>query len=414
MTLELEKLTDEVEQMAQGAYRQQQASDQLLEALQEKLRRNARAWERIDAALTLAREHSQIDLKYYRSARPLDDEEPLNEPIPAPAPPEAATVVASDGSQILPDRHAPYLYSLVNVGVIAYFHGRGRPPRQETHPALDYPGGDEEDPDEETFVDSGAIVNLRRDLAEIERLVETAGQYSEEAHPILALLDQRLLYWPVGSGSNEEGQRVLYGWQRAMSQAAEDGCLLAGYIDRPGKRSVITLLHTLDMLDGAIEAETLMERSRQPGLTDAHLFGQILREPGQRSKVFVDVSQHNEDFGGRDRRNEVCFFYFNSGRRHIARVDVPVWVAEDREKLNAVHGLIYSQCQIMGAYPYVLARADELAVVGYSDRESLDVMIANAMSRQGLASRATAKQSGKDVARAGRSRHEGLKRRSGR
>lgn len=409
MTLELEKLTDEVEQMAQGAYRQQQASDRLLEALREKLGASAQAWERIDAALEMALDHPQIDLKYYRSARPLDDNRALDAAIPAPAPPAEATVVASDGSQILPDRHAPYLYSLVNVGVISYFHGRGRPPRQETHPALDYPGGDE--PDEETFVDSGAIVNLRRDLAEIERLVETGGQYTGEAHPVLALLDQRLLYWPVGSAGNEEGQRVLHGWQQAMSRAAEDGCLLAGYIDRPGKRSVITLLYTLDLLDGAIDAETLMARNRQPGLTDTHLFRQILREPGQRSKVFVDVSQHNGDFHARDERNEVCFFYFNSGRRHIARVDIPIWVAADAARLRAVHGLIYSQCQIMGTYPYVLARADELAVVGYRDRESLDVMIGNAMNRQGLAGRATAKQSGKDVARAGRTRHEGLHRR---
>ncbi|MDX1688555.1 MAG: DNA double-strand break repair nuclease NurA, partial [Candidatus Promineifilaceae bacterium] len=351
---------------------------------------------------------------YYRSARPLDDAQPLDAAIPAPPPPETATVVASDGSQILPDRHAPYLYSLVNVGIITYFHGRGRPPRQETHPALDYPGGDEDNPDEETFVDSGAIVNLRRDLAEIQRLVETAAQVGNEPHPVLALLDQRLLYWPVGSAGNEEGQRVLYGWQKAMSKAAADRSLLAGYIDRPGKRSVMTLLYTLDLLDGALDAETLMERSRQPGLTDAHLFRQILREPGQRSKVFVDVSQHNGDFHARDERNEVCFFYFNSGRRHIARVDVPIWVAKDAKRLEAVHGLIDSQCQIMGDYPYVLARADELAVVGYNDRESLDVMIANAMNRQGLAGRATAKRSGKDVARAGRTRHEGLQRRGGR
>jgi len=408
MTLELEKLTDEVERMAAGAYRRQQASDQLLEALEKKLRTNGRAWERIAAALDMARNHSQVDMNRYRSARPLDDGEPLDAAIPAPSPPLAATVVASDGSQILPDRHAPYLYSLVNVGVIAFFHGRGRPPRQETHPALDYPGADE--PDEETFVDSGAIVNLRRDLAEIERLVETAAQYGNEPYPVLALLDQRLLYWPVGSAGNEEGQRVLEGWQDAMSQAAQEGCPLAGYIDRPGKRSVITLLFTLDLLDGAIEADTLMERNRQPGLSDSHLFQRLLREPGQRSKVFVDVSQHNDRFRYYDDRNEVCFFYFNSGRRHIARVDIPIWVAADAERLNAVHGLIYSQCQIMGAYPYVLARADELAVVGYSDRESLDVMIANAMNRQGLAGRATAKQSGKDVARAGRSRHEGLRR----
>jgi len=114
MTLELEKLTGHVEKMAEGAYRRQQANDQLLETLREKLRTNRRAWERIDNALEMALDHPQIDLKYYRSARPLDDGQPLDAAIPAPPPPETATVVASDGSQILPDRHAPYLYSLVN------------------------------------------------------------------------------------------------------------------------------------------------------------------------------------------------------------------------------------------------------------------------------------------------------------
>ena len=41
--------------------------------------------------------------------------------IPAPPPPEAATIIATDGSQILPDRHAPFLYYLINIGGIQAF-----------------------------------------------------------------------------------------------------------------------------------------------------------------------------------------------------------------------------------------------------------------------------------------------------
>ena len=406
MTLELDKLTAEVQQMAMGAYQQRQQNDRFLEELLEKLRTNRVAWEKVWSALETA--SKKTDPKWYRAARPLDEVEPLDVAAVHPLPPAEATVIAADGSQILPDRHAAYLYSVINVGLIVYYHGRGRAPSQETRPLLDYPNGEDED----TFVDNGAIVNLRRDLAEIQTLVDKAWAFRREERPVLALLDQRLLYWPVGSSGEDEGQRVLRGWQEAMIKAKDGRCLLAGYIVRPGKRSVITMLETLGIDEPDFDLSKLEERSRLPGVSDASLFARLLN-PGERSKVFVEVSHHNRHFAGMDEDNEVCFFYLNPGRtgRSIARVDLPIWAARDPEKVKVVHGLVYNQCQIMGDYPYVLSRADELAVVGSRDRESLEVMIANAMEKYGMARTVTAKASGKTVARAGRTRHEGLRRR---
>jgi hypothetical protein len=143
------------------------------------------------------------------------------------------------------------------------------------------------------------------------------------------------------------------------------------------------------------------------GLTDANLF-RLLLKPGQRSAVFVDVSQHNEDFRKGDSANEVCFFYINPGRagRQIARVDIPMWVAVEPSIVGAVQALIYDQCQIVGDYPYVLARADEIAVVGRGDQESLNGMIDNTMLRHGMTQTVTAKQGAKGAARAGKTRHE--------
>ncbi|MDX1662836.1 MAG: DNA double-strand break repair nuclease NurA [Candidatus Promineifilaceae bacterium] len=409
MTLELEKLTNEIETMAQGAYRRREATNAVLEELMRRLRAHRTAWDTLEEAL--GRAMRELDMKWYRAARPLDDREPLDAVVPPPHPPAEATLVAGDGSQILPNRHGAYLYSVINVGVIVYYHGRGQAPFQTTYPTLDYPNGDH--PDEDTFVDKGAIINLRRDKAEIETLVEVAYDYLDESCPVLALLDQRLLYWPVGSSGAEEGQRVLLSWQQAMSRACDGGILLAGYIVRPAKRSVLTMLRTLDILRPAFDKTQLEQGGREPGLTDAALFRRLLVEPGHRSKVFVDVSQHNNDFRSRDPRNEVCFFYLNPGRsgRQIARVDIPYCVAEDPAQLEMVHGLIYNQCQIMGDYPYVLTRADELAVISGRDRENLDVMIGNAMEKYGLGAAVTAKESGKQVARAGRTRHDGLRRR---
>ncbi|MFW6070265.1 MAG: DNA double-strand break repair nuclease NurA [bacterium] len=402
MTLELEKLTGDIETMARGAYQRRQEENALLEHLLQKLREHRTAWQKIDRAMTTA--VNSVDMKWYRGACPLSDREPLDAPIPAPAPPPSATLVACDGSQIIPNRHGAYLYSVINVGIIVYYHGEGCAPLQDTRPKLDYPGNGE---DGDAFVDKAALVSLRRDLAEIETLVQTAGEYQDRDQPVLALLDQRLLYWPVGSSGEDEGQRVLFGWQQAMSQSCEDGCMLAGYIDRPGKRSVITFLNTLDINRPGFDTSRLIHPDYGPGFNDVTLFRRLLTEPGQRSCVFVDVSQHNTEFANRDGNNEVCFFYLNPSPRgrQIARVDIPRWVADDPQKVELVHSLVYNQCQIMGDYPYVLARADELAVVGFRDKESLDIMIENAMQRYGLAARPTAKQGSKNVARAGRTRH---------
>lgn len=82
-------------------------------------------------------------------------------------------------------------------------------------------------------------------------------------------------------------------------------------------------------------------------------------------------------------------------------------MAEDPAAVAFVHGLIYDQCQLMGDYPYVLARADELAVVGRHDEMNLNAMIDGYMQRLGVPDGLlAAKADSKGIARAGRTRHE--------
>lgn len=403
MALEYEKITDEIEQMARSTYRHQQEREVRVEMALRKLNAQATSWELIASCLESA--IGELTLKKFRAARPLDDIEPLNAALDPPSLPDRATLMAADGSQVLPDRHAAYLYSLINVGVVVYFHGQGEAPAQFSRPSLDYPG--RQGTTIEHFTDSSTVVGMRRDQAEIEILAKTAWEYRQQAQPLVAVLDQRLLYWPVVGTSDDEGRRVLEAWQEAMTSMQGSGCLLAGYIANPGKQSVLTMLDTLDFETPGFDKQRLEQRDPTPGLTDATVFSHLLK-PGQRSKIFIDISQHNEDFRDRDRLNEVCFFYLNPGRsgKQIARVDIPMWVAEDNASVEAVHALIYDQCQILGDYPYVIARADEIAVVGRHDADNLAIMIDRAMQRQGIFSDVTAKQGAKEFARAGKTRHE--------
>lgn len=408
MTLELEKLTNELESMAATAARQQLRRREQLDRLRDLMGKHAVDWAGIDLALEKAA--GRADPKYFRAARPLDDSEPLDEAIPAPPAPAHATLIAVDGSQILPDRHAAFLYYLINIGSIVYHHGANRAPATSSEPVIKYPSaGDGRDEDDELALDANRV-STERDLAEITTLAGLAWDNRDAQRPLLALLDQRLLYFPYGG---VEAAQVREKWLVAMTQIHDSGGYLAGYIDRPGKRSVITMLQTLAEPD--VDWDTLGKRAAGDNLTDVGLYAGLLG-PGERSRVYVDISPVNRGFAEIDPDNEVCFFYLNPGLSGpaslsgdaLARVDIPLWVARDAATVGMVHALLVDQCAIIGGYPYVLTRADEQAVVGRRDEADLNQRIDVAMQRQGIFSDVTGKQASKDAARGARSRMERL------
>ena len=452
MTLEYERLGPELEQMAIAAARLRAVQAERASQLRQVLARRASDWAAIEAGLARAMAAHGADPKYFRAARPLGHDEPLDVPVPAPPPPPRATLIATDGSQILPDRHAPFLYYLINIGAIIYAHGEPDAPGIVSLPSIFYPTIEDDLTDDSPGFNKSEVT-IARDRREIETLAALALSMQGQPARTLALLDQRLLYWPF-VGEQNKTEEAVFAWTAAMTQIYETGALLAGYIDRPGKASVVTLLQTL-LDDDTVDLKELGRRPAAGELTDADLYATLLG-PGERSPVFVDVSPANSRFAEENPLIEVCFFYLNPGSRGqvpgsreeeasigpeaagdssspgtwplepgpfplepgpwnleptlaraIARVDIPRWVAEDPAAVAFVHGLIYDQCQLMGDYPYVLARADELAVVGRHDEMNLNMMIDGYMQRLGVPDGLlAAKADSKGIARAGRSHHE--------
>jgi hypothetical protein len=168
---------------------------------------------------------------------------------------------------------------------------------------------------------------------------------------------------------------------------------------------VIRLLHLLDLAEEEVSRRSLSNSGRLEGLRDAQLFGRLL-EPGQRSALFVQMSPQNKGFrqqGGQT--HEVAFFYLNAAGPgeypKLARVEVPMWVADDRGLVAEMQALIYQQCQqLTRRYPYVLTRADELAVVKGEEARQLNVLINVAAARHGVEAGMSEKEALKQVARA--------------
>lgn len=398
MALEFEQLTEVIRAMGAAAEARNETASLLIDNLLRKLRKHSTNWSHID--LCLNRALKTVDKQKYRAARPLYEDEPMHVGVNPPKnTPDLATLIAIDGSQALPSRHAAHLYYLINTGTIVYHRGSGTAPQEVSQPKLYYLG-DEETESAEDFHSNR--VSIQRDMAEIENLARVVWENKYATAPVLAILDQRLQYFPIGVNVAANANDFVGRWIEGMDTIKACNALLVGYIERPETGAIVTLLNTLDWGQEDFDPSILNER---PEIADVVLFRRVL-EAGQRSCVFEIVNQSTNYQPFREAHQEICFFYYAPpGLGDITRVDIPKWAAQQPEVIDIIHSLLHEQCLLLGGYPYVLSRADEVAVIQYSDREYLEHLIDLELRRHGIVSRSTVKQIGKDLSRSGKGRH---------
>jgi len=381
MALELTKITEQIDEMGRELAARAERFQKVLPALRALRRLFSND---LDRLRVLAGSPAGLEAG---CASPV--EEPLDVTFSAPAPPGSATIIAADGSQILPDAHGWALYYLINVGSLVYRHGSGEAPQAATDPRVGY-GAD----------DAGNLLtheqlSARRDVAEMRKLAEKASEASG-SEPLIAFLDSTLglRAWSAAIPQNEQ-ESLQQDYAAALERLCVSGAALAGVISRSRRAGVVTLLEMAQREDPNSRSPDL---SPFTGITDQALWGDL--RPGERSALMSD--------GGSP---PVYFFYLNTqppdlplppeAEAEPARIEIPDWVAHSREKLEWVHALVYDQCSINGGYPYALTRADELAIILSDEREALEMMILQAASRQGAPfPRTSFKEAQKRIARA--------------
>ena len=320
---------------------------------------------------------------------------PLNESLasshPAPVSVSDATLIAADGSQILPDRHAAVQFGLINVGAITLKMNSGESPQVSTDSQLLF--------DHELYTETGSVsqddIEFSRDIAERKKLLELA---KEQTGTLIALTDGPVEIWGAKSANEGDYQKTLNEHKSILSQLQSRDVTVAGYVDKPGADLVVRLLE-LTMLD----MEQMKEvRKQHPlrGVTDRWLFSGILKSR-ERSAVFALQSSSRLRYTG---SLSLHFFYLNvGGEKHpsIVRVEIPEWVAKDETKMELLHSVLIQQCEIMGAkpYPYILHRAHEIAVVSFEEKKQIEQMIQQMqLNNQEALDEISSKQSAKDLA----------------
>jgi hypothetical protein len=384
MALDYLQVSQQVKQLGEKALQRQQELQTRLEEALGLLETEATQPEQLQGKVQeVVRNYDQT----LRCAVP--EEEDLVAHFPLPQLPEQATLIAADGSQIFADRHAEVEYCLVNTGAIWMRYGTGEAPQASIQSRLVFA--------EQLEGMSDDRLSLQRDLAERERLLELARQAQM---PVITLTDGPLELWTTTLEEERiagEFKHSLERYLEVLKNLRTIGAATAGYVDKPGADLVVRLLEV-----AKAEGEDLKEiKKYRPykGVADRQLFLQLLQS-GDRSAVFSLLSRSSRPYQG---ELSLHFFYLNVGRPgkpYLARVEVPKWVAEDEPMLNQLHALLVSQCRMIGAraYPYLLHRAHETAVVSLEDKEQVTQMIVNELRRRGLPVEGeSAKQYNKDV-----------------
>lgn len=330
----------------------------------------------------------------------------FSERVPAPAIETDYTVVASDGSFILPDRHTPARFYLINLGKVVLRYGSAPGAELSAEPTMYYR-------EDELYISNqvrrvpvnGAVLGLKRAVEELRVAAEVA---LEQPRPVLALQDGTLILWSLESQPDFVRDWVLPRYLETLRALRDARIPVAAFISFPASSDVVNSLRVAvcdypsqgravdcDHCRGLIPQGRVPACDWVPEITDRALFEQIAAlEPGERSALFGSSSKILLSY---DDDCRILFFYLHTGTE-VARVEIPRWLAEDRELLDFTQAAIYEQCQLGRGYPSALQEAHEQAAIRPEERRAVDRLIEEALARKGDVVR----RSGKDASKRGR------------
>lgn len=306
---------------------------------------------------------------------------PLHEPLdftgPVPDSVKEATLIAADGSQINPDRHAAVQFGLINVGAIILKLNSGEAPEIATDSELLY--GDDLLPNGTPMSDG--MVALRRDLKERSALDELSQGLAGE---VVTFTDGPIELWGAQGEDARAYSEFLEKYKTSLSRLQSRGVITAGYVDKPSADLIGRLLEIV-MADTE-QLQKIREFHPLRGVSDRWLYGERgnpLLPPGHRSAVFKIQSSAEKNYKG---VLELHFFYLNvgaEGHPWPVRVEVPKWVVDDSASLDLLHAVLVEQCRMMGSrpYPYLLHRAHETAVVKMEEKQQIEQMLSLELRR---------------------------------
>ena len=323
----------------------------------------------------------------------------------APHCPEDFIVLGSDGSHIDVDRHYSAHCFLINIGMVQLQYGRSPDAELSSFPSLYFK-------DDEVTISSadgrqipieGQLLGIKRSVEECRLLAERVSELKSDL-PLVALLDGSLVLWRLVEQVYPDfvvRELLVGGFLKYLNKLRELSrsrqLALASYISFPRSTEVVNLMRLAICPHQPVDCDRYCpgkfegrECDAVAGLLDRDLFARLL-DPGQRSAIFSSRSSVVMKYYG---VQEVNFFYVRLDGE-VVRVEIPLWVAEDKKLVGLAHSVVLDQCQRGLGYPVALSEAHEQAVVTGADREQFWGLVEQVLAEDRMFLESSAKQQSK-------------------
>ena len=325
-----------------------------------------------------------------------------------PEPVDSYTVAATDGSFILPSRHNPARYYLLNTGRVLIEYGDRSRAVLDSIPELRFR-------DEDLVIGApvhsipvnGTNIGPKRAAEELRAARDLLDDAPE---PAVALQDGTLILWSLETLPEPVAAWTLPPFLEVMRAFRDRRIPVASYVSAPGTREIVNLMR-IAICDypsngRAVNCDDCRNRILTenhtpacaviPEVTDRYFFEEIEQlDTGHRSAIFQSTSNILDRYGEESLR--IDYFYLNVGNE-IGRVEIPRWVSRSPDLVDLVHWVVFDQCQRGRGYPVVLQEAHEKAVLSTSDRLMMEIAIERELARHDIVLTHT----GKDGSKRGR------------
>lgn len=373
--LDLTKLAQQMQGLSQHLTLETAASRQRLELAQQHLKNAYESQQDL-----IDRQEKWRDRILFANATPI---EPLETCINIPVPPKIHTVIATDGSQIAPNHHEIAYCYLLNIGRVVLHYGQNRHPLLDSLPEVFYRPEDLY-MSRQWGIRTEEWMSFRRTASEATVLAELACAAKGEA-PALAMVDGSLIYWFLEQLPMDARNRILPPILEAWQQMRDAQIPLMGYLSASRSIETMNFLRLLACPHPVPDCKSHCPNQLEKvpckifeQLRDTSVWATRLK-PGQRGTLWRSNSPILELYGDQT----IYFCYVHVGTE-IARIEVPVWVAENATMLDQALGLMLAQVQKGYGYPVAIAEAHNQAVVKGGDRARFFALLEQQMIKAGL------------------------------
>jgi hypothetical protein len=296
------------------------------------------------------------------------------------------SVVACDGSQIMPTQHEVHSCFLLNVGAVVLHYGEKSQAQLLSFPYL-YHRHDDLYPliNQRRFHIDEALVSFERGLKELEQSFELACAEAQKGHKVLTLVDGSLIPFNVDKHADGFQKNLLERFESQLESFSREKLPLIGYISHSRSSDLVNMLRVWNcpfpesrckLYCGSINEEEFPCSQIWP-LSDRQLLVSKLPKFA-RSNFFRSGSRWST---GLSHSNQICFSYFNIGQE-AARIEIPFWLLEDKSQLKFALSTLRTQIKKGQGYPISLAEAHNMAVIRQADRSHFYQLVTAELLRE--------------------------------